>query len=129
MQRDPGRADAPRRWLQNARGDLSMARVPLPEDATYEMLCFHAQQAAEKAIKAVLLAKGVDFPFTHNLQLLIDRIPSGVDVPPQVTRAVDLTPYAVITRYPGENEPVSEEEYRESLQLAEEVVKWAESVI
>ena len=39
-------------WLARARSDLALAKVPLPEGAMYEDLCFHAQQAAEKAVKA-----------------------------------------------------------------------------
>jgi HEPN domain-containing protein len=39
--------------LAHARSDLTFARLPLPEGAFYEGLCFHAQQAAEKALKAV----------------------------------------------------------------------------
>ncbi len=46
----PGSAED---WLARAEGDLALARVPLPEGAFYEDLCFHAQQAAEKALKAV----------------------------------------------------------------------------
>lgn len=44
---------SPAEWLARARGDLALARVPLPAGGFYEDLCFHAQQAAEKAIKAV----------------------------------------------------------------------------
>jgi HEPN domain-containing protein len=49
-----------------------LARMPLPAGAKYEQLLFHAQQAAEKALKAILILEGVDFPFTHNLQRLIE---------------------------------------------------------
>ncbi|MHB9036024.1 MAG: HEPN domain-containing protein [Armatimonadota bacterium] len=66
MQRDSGRADAPSRWLRNARADLAIAGIKLPPGGQYEQLCFHAQQAAEKSIKAVLLKLEIDFPFTHN---------------------------------------------------------------
>jgi hypothetical protein len=37
-------------WLARAEGDLALARAPLPEGAFYEDLCFHTQQAAEKAL-------------------------------------------------------------------------------
>jgi HEPN domain-containing protein len=49
-------ANAPARWLKNARADLALASITLPEGVQYEQLCFHAQQAAEKGLKAVLLA-------------------------------------------------------------------------
>lgn len=129
MQHDSDRADAPANWLRSARADLAIARIALPEDGLYEQLCFHAQQAAEKGIKAVLLKSGVGFPFTHNLQALIDLLPTGVLKASVPIDAVDLNPYAVATRYPYETEPVTEEEYLEALHVAEKVVKWAESLI
>ena len=52
-------------WLVRAKGDLALARTPLPEGAFYEDLCFHAQQAAEKALKAVYRHRGWSFRYTH----------------------------------------------------------------
>lgn len=129
MPPSPDKADAPLRWIDNARADLALASIPLPPGVTYEQLSFHAQQAAEKALKAVLLKCRVDFPFIHNLQALIDLLPSELFLPPELVCAVDLNPYAVTTRYPGEAEPVTEDEYREALRAAELVLVWAESVI
>jgi HEPN domain-containing protein len=129
MQPSQQRADEPRRWQQLARADLAIAKVPLPPGGMYEQLCFHAQQAAEKSIKAVLLNLGVNFPFTHNLQALVDLIPAGLSLPPVLVEAVNLNPYAVITRYPTVTEPVTEEDYLEAVRIAEDVVAWAEAVI
>jgi len=129
MRPDPERADAPERWLANARADLALARVQLPPGGLYEHLCFHAQQAAEKSIKAVLLAQGVDFPFTHNLQALLDLLPAGLQVPSAVSEAVDLNSYAVLARYPGETEPATEDDHRDALRIAEAVLQWAQSAI
>lgn len=123
------RADTPLRWLQNARADLALARIPLPRGVTYEQLCFHAQQAAEKALKAVLLKCGIDFPFTHNMQALLDLLPKQLTLPLALMEVVDLTPYAVATRYPGEAEPVTESEYHEAIHIAESVLAWAEIII
>ena len=129
MSPDPERADAPLRWLDNARADLALARVPLPEGGLYEHLCFHAQQAAEKALKAVLRANGVEYPFTHNVQLLIDLLPAGLSAPQTILAAADLTPYAAAARYPGEVEPVTAEERAEAVRVATIVVQWAESLL
>ena len=115
------RADAPRRWLEHAYADLALAGVALPPGGMYEHLCFHAHQAAEKSLKAVLLRMGVDFPFTHNLHALLDLLPSSRQVPAPVLEAVDLNPYAAATRYPGETEPVTESDYRDAVRLAESV--------
>ncbi len=123
------RADAPLRWLENARADLALAGVSLPPGGLYEHLCFHAQQAVEKSLKAVLLQLGIEFPFTHNLQALLDRLPSWLEVPPQVLEAVILNPYAVATRYPGELETVTESDHRDAMRLAEAVTTWAAGIV
>jgi len=60
----PGSAED---WLARAEGDLALARAPLPEGAFYEDLCFHAQQAAEKSLKAVYQYFGKRFRYTHDL--------------------------------------------------------------
>ena len=63
----PGSAED---WLTRAEGDLVLARAPLPEGAFYEDLCFHAQQAAEKSLKAVYQHFGKRFRYTHELNEL-----------------------------------------------------------
>jgi HEPN domain-containing protein len=93
------------------------------------MLCFHAQQAAEKSLKAVLLAHEVEFPRTHNLRVLRDLLPPTLAVVPEVEQAVELSDYATMARYPGAYEPVIEEEYREAIRLAEAVVTWARGLL
>jgi HEPN domain-containing protein len=120
--------DDPREWLRSARSDLSLARSDVP-GADLEAFCFHAQQAAEKAIKGVLLAHDIRFPFVHDLGALLDLAArSGVPVPDPVRAADHLTDYAVLTCYPT-LEPVIEEELEEAIRLAEEVVEWAEERI
>ena len=95
-----------------------------------EDLCFDAQQAAEKAIKALLLKKGVAFPYVHDIAHLLTLVEqTAVHIPDPVRRAEDLTRYAVVTRYPGLVEPVNESHYRDALVSAEAVVRWAEEEI
>ena len=119
----PGSAEE---WLARAKGDLSLAHIPLPEDAFYEDLCFHAQQAAEKALKAVYLHYGMEFSYTHDLEKLIDVLKrKGVSVSESVEEAISLSIYAWQARYPGLEEPVTKEEYEKALALAETVVNWA----
>jgi HEPN domain-containing protein len=121
---------SPKDWLLRARGDLALARAPLPEGAFYEDLCFHCQQAAEKALKAVYQHKGWSFRYTHDLAELIAGLKSqGLKVSTQIDQAVLLTTFAWETRYPGLGEPVTYEEYQESLQHAENVINWAEDTI
>lgn len=129
MPPDAQDANSPLRWLEDARADLALASIPLPEGVQYEQLCFHAQQAAEKSLKAVFLRNNVEFPFTHNLQELLNLLQKSVTIPIELRDVVDLNPYAVLTRYPGEMEPVSEEDYKDAIRLATIAVKWAESVV
>ncbi len=71
-----GGADDPREWVRRARSNLIRARTPL-EGVFLEDLCFDAQQAAEKALKAFLAFKEIPFPYVHDLSLLVDLIVSG----------------------------------------------------
>lgn len=120
----PGSAED---WLARARGDLALAKAPLPEGAFYEDLCFHAQQATEKALKAVYQHHGWTFHYTHDLGQLISELRGkGLKVPSKIDESVDLTTYASESRYPGLGEPVTTEEYHEALRLAEAVVSWAQ---
>lgn len=120
---------SPSDWLRHAYSDLELARVARTPKILLEGLCFHAQQAAEKALKAVLIANGLPFEKIHNLKTLLDLLPQGIILPPEVQDAASLTDYAVSRRYPGDFEPITEEEYQEAVRLAEAVVHWAESII
>ena len=124
--RVPGSAED---WLRYAKSDLELARIEKPEGVLLENLCFHAQQAAEKTLKAVLIFLEIDFPRTHNIRTLLDLLPEGVDVPQEVEESAILTDYAVESRYPMNSEPVDDEEYRQVIGLAETVVSWAEKLI
>ena len=118
--------DDPREWLNRARSNLALAKSQVP-GAYLEDLCFDAQQAAEKAIKAVMIARGIDFPYVHDLGSLLALLEeSGVRIPGAVRAADSLTIYATTTRYPGVGSPVEEREFREAVAIAEAVVRWAE---
>ena len=74
--------DDPREWINRARSNLVRAQAMLP-GVYLEDLCFDAQQAAEKAIKAVLIARGVYFPLVHDLARLLTILgQSGETIPP-----------------------------------------------
>lgn len=120
---------SPADWLRRSHSDLAIARMPQAAGVLPEDLCFHAQQAAEKALKAVLIASSIPFPRTHNITRLLELIPEDRVIPELVREAVVLTDYAVASRYPGAYEPVDEEERREALALAAAVVTWAEEEV
>lgn len=118
--------DDPREWLNRARSNLSQAKNRL-SDTYLEDHCFNAQQAVEKAIKAVMLLRGVDFPHVHDVARLLSALgEAGEAIPDSIRSAATLTRYAVQTRYPSLDEPVSEQEYNEAVEIACAVVRWAE---
>lgn len=95
-----------------------------------EDLCFDAQQAAEKAIKAVMISRNIEFPYVHDLDRLLSLLEDkGEVIPEAIRRATDLTDYATITRYPSDIAPISESEYQEAVAIAEAVLHWAENCL
>jgi HEPN domain-containing protein len=102
----------------------------LPEGGFYEDLCFHAQQAAEKALKAVYVSRGWTFRYIHDLEELITRLQQGgIGIPEEIQQAVVLTSYAFESRYPGIGDPVTHEEHAQAVTLAERVLWWAEALV
>jgi HEPN domain-containing protein len=100
------------------------SRVP---ESYLEDNCFDAQQAAEKAIKAVFVCRGESFPFIHDLDRLLGMLETnGLKIPKYVWDADELSPFAAGTRYPGELQPVKQRTYRRAIRIAAAVVRWAE---
>jgi HEPN domain-containing protein len=120
----------PVEWLKRAKSNLIRAKQPKPEEVFWEDLCFDAQQAAEKALKGLLIFYGIPFRFVHDLaELLTCLEQGGISLPEDVRLAAALSEYAVEARYPGPVEPVTEEEYQQAIALAEAVVRWVERLI
>ena len=120
--------DKANNWLQRAKSNMARAKAGrvLP-DILYEDLCYDAQQAVEKALKSICIIHEIVFPKTHDIAYLIELLEKGnVEVPGELQNAKILTGYAVETRYPGDYEPVNEDDYLDAMQLAEKVFKWAE---
>ena len=120
--------DKANNWLQRAKSNMARAKAGrvLP-DILYEDLCYDAQQVVEKALKAVCIIHEIVFPKTHDIAYLIELLEKGnVEVPGELQNAKILTGYAVETRYPGDYEPVNEDDYLNAMQLAEKVFKWVE---
>jgi HEPN domain-containing protein len=126
--RDPGH---PHAWLRRARSNWARAKTgrAAPE-VLLEDYCFDAQQAAEKAIKAVLVSRRVEFPKTHVISRLPDLAQqAGAAVPAAVREADVLTVYATHVRYPSGGEDVDDLEYQQAVAVAAQVVHWAEATV
>ncbi|WP_337870258.1 HEPN domain-containing protein [Meiothermus sp.] len=124
----PGKGNNPKAWLLRAKGSLARANAGrLTPEILYEDLCFDAQQAAAKALKALLLAHHQPFPKTHDIGLLLQRLEAaGMIAPEEIKAAEVLSFYAVVTRYPGDYPDLDEAAYLEALELAQRVVAWVE---
>lgn len=89
-------------WLEKAEGDLASAAllVKHPEIDALQVVCFLAQQCIEKYLKANLVRLGSEFPFTHDLVVLMAAIPEASRPSLTGAEAVTITRYAVTHRYP-----------------------------
>src|SRR3954468_23557664 len=122
--RDRYPPDDPREWLNRASSNLILAKSA-PAGVDLEDLCFDAQQAAEKAIKAVFIDRGIEFPYIHDLLRLLRLLEqAGEQVPQEIFEADRLTRFATVSRYPG-SDPVPKSIYDIAIADAETVVNWA----
>ena len=100
-----------REWLAKAENDLLTAThtLKLGRRCPTDAVCFHAQQCAEKYLKAFLVYRGLDFPKTHDLEALAARLRNGRNLGVSPDDLAALKRYATVTRYPGAEEiPLSE---------------------
>lgn len=119
-----------RDWLRYAKGNLARARQEKPEETPWAYMCFDAEQAVEKAVKAVLVLLDIEFPRTHEIgELLVLAKEAGTHVPEELWRAAELAGYATHARYPGGEQPATEDDYREAVRIAESIVGWAETIV
>jgi HEPN domain-containing protein len=117
---DPPILEKVKQWLAYADEDLRLARhgFSVPDVPPYRLIAYHAQQCAEKHLKAYLVFHGVDFPFSHNLRRLLELCAAQANWAEQLRDVDELTPYAITARYPGEDEEVSEVEARRAVEIA-----------
>jgi hypothetical protein len=87
-------SDRPEVLLRKARQDeLALEKLLDDCDIEDDLLGFHAQQAAEKMLKALLAARGVDYPKTHNLRVLIELLAEDdITLPAELAEIDRLTP-------------------------------------
>ncbi len=98
-------------WIAKAEGDYATAGRELRarRRPNYDAVCFHAQQAVEKYLKAFLQENGADFPKTHSLiELLQLVVPLDAGFEWQRDLLIRLERYAVRYRYPGESADLDE---------------------
>ncbi len=124
MQPDPVLVEDTRAWFRRVAVDLRSAEAALAATPpVLEDLVFNCQQAAEKAMKGFLTWHQSEFGKTHDLRELGSAC-SQLDavLGPLMERAMPLTRHAWEFRYPGDQEEPSQEEARQALALAREVL-------
>ena len=121
------------RWLDTARKDLDVARLTAIS-GYHAHACFHAHQAAEKAVKAIHYAKGARTVLGHSIRQLIEHLDIaslGVLVPG--ARQLDF--YYVPTRYPNgldygtPEDAFSADQSNQALDLASDIVTAAADIV
>ena len=115
-----------RSWMSYAKSDLDAAQTLLEKGEFFpRQICFLAQQAGEKSLKAILIFLDLQFPKTHDLDRLRELIPEGWKVKEKFPELYALSVWAIESRYPGHTPDVVEGEARETLLLAESVFETA----
>ncbi len=120
--------DLARELIALAQDDRTAAEALLDNaNVSDAIVGFHAQQAVEKALKAVLASSDTEFPFTHNIALLMQLCDdAGIEIPASLAGADLLTPYGVTLRYglrsPGTLDRGS------AVSLAADALAWASSL-
>ena len=120
---------SPEQWLRHAESDLALGRMGRENpDVLPEQVCFHAQQAIEKAIKGLLIHLHLRFPPVHDLEQLLEILHQAkIDLPEWSDELLGVTPYAVQTRYPGGWEEISLTDRDRALELAAMTLTWVRS--
>jgi len=127
-------------WLKFSQMDYSSAKYlfdsPL-HPRPLEIICYHSQQSAEKAVKALIVFYGEPggMPKVHNISFLLNQIKNlvkertGSEIPTEVYDCADrLTQYSVMPRYPNEIE-VDEPMTRKALEDATDLIDWVNRII
>lgn len=115
--------------LRKAREDAdAVEKLASDHGIADSVVGFHAQQAAEKAMKAVLASCGDEFPWTHDLRHLMDRLDGlAMPLPDALAEVRMLAPWAVEFRY---GETIDDQLDREQARrLAHDIIVWAEAAL
>lgn len=114
-------------WLRQAERDLHQAQIS-QQNEVHEWACFAAQQAAEKAVKALHLQLGQD-AWGHSVLKLLKQLPEGVQVPRELEEIASvLDAYYIPPRYPNGFAEGAPYEYYTGKQ-SEEAIRYAREII
>jgi HEPN domain-containing protein len=120
----PEEIEAAELFLGKAASDLAAARLlASDDDQDDDVVGFHAQQAVEKALKAVVAVRSLEIPRSHDLGLLIRLLDLAEHELPVAIRQADwLNPWAVALRY---DHPGATLDRSLAVEVADESLLWA----
>lgn len=122
MNGQPECGEVVRQWVEKAEHDLlNIANNLAASEIPWDTVCFHAQQCAEKYLKAFLVWKQLEVPKTHDLRLLLQRLPTQLSLGLTLSRVLRLNRYTIEARYPGDWEPITRLEGEQAVAIAREV--------
>ena len=103
-QHDAALRELVRQWLDKAAADFDAAKQLSTQGGRFrEIVAFHCQQAVEKYLKALLVRRQIEFPKTHDIAKLLDRVATvDAGIAESLRDADALTPFGVETRYPSD---------------------------
>lgn len=129
MSASPEAVAEAQRWMRYSREELTLAKVIAADaDSPARLVCWHSQQAAEKALKAALIINGIAFPRTHNLVALRALLPAALSEKMDMGELAELTQWGTESRYPGDWDEPSAEEAAAMIEAAEGVVTVVEGL-
>jgi HEPN domain-containing protein len=122
-------------WLKRAKSNLGLAKRNWMFDEIFlEDLCHNCHEAAEKALKGLLIFFDEIPPRTHNILALAQEISKYIPVPEQITDIGNiLNPYAIEAKYPDDDDDddytILKDEYEQAYAASEECITWVISEI
>ena len=110
-------------WIRKAEHDLVVVDLLIPsDDPPWDIVVFHAQQAAEKFLKAFLVSRGQQPPKVHDLPRLLKLcVTFAPDLASFVDECAFLSPLAVLSRYPGDEAESTREDAERGVEIARHV--------
>ncbi len=117
------------KWMEKAKRFLQVAKRDL-DDGYYDFAALNSQQAAEFALKALLIKKTGFKPYTHSISELLDALSEVLDVPDTLRECEGLEEHYVQARYPDARlRDYRREEAEKAVDCAEVIVSYAEGIL
>jgi HEPN domain-containing protein len=114
--------------LRLADSDLASGHALVAAKVRFENACFHYQQTVEKSLKAVLVHKGVAFPSTQDLNVLLALLPEMDEQCPHTHEIPELNIYSAQRRYEEGPTPATQEDTDDAALMASAALKWAKGI-